>query len=345
MTERYEYSRRRFMTAAAAFGGAAAAVGLAGGARAAGRGGARVARERRTGDRLVELTIDSPALGGQETVVLLTPRGWERRAAGRTWPVLWLLPGGDGDERIWTEQHLVQDIGELRDTLVVMPGMPLFGFYTDWWNGGAGGPPAVETFHLREVLPLLERDYGAGRARAVGGDSQGGFGALSYTARHPGLFRAAASYSGAVHPLAHPEVWLSGARYVGVDGTAIFGDPVAQRHVWEAHDPWYLADALRHTPVYLAAGDGTAGELDGPDPEPDPFIPGTEEWVERLPDDVISLTEAICGIETRALADRLIMRGTPVTAHFYPGTHGGTYGRRELRSSMPLLLRALDGGA
>jgi hypothetical protein len=31
-----------------------------------------------------------------------------------------------------------------------------------WWNHRAGGPPAVETFHLGEVRSLLERDYAAG---------------------------------------------------------------------------------------------------------------------------------------------------------------------------------------
>ncbi|WP_210584629.1 alpha/beta hydrolase-fold protein [Streptomyces sp. GESEQ-35] len=52
-------------------------------------------------------------------------------------------------------------------------------FYTDWFNAGRGGPPAVETFHLEEVRPLLERHYGAGTRRAAAGESQGGFGALS----------------------------------------------------------------------------------------------------------------------------------------------------------------------
>ncbi|MEK8145959.1 hypothetical protein NKH18_46350 [Streptomyces sp. M10(2022)] len=34
----------------------------------------------------------------------------------------------------------VQDLAELRDVLVVMPGMPLFGFWTDWWNHGREAP-------------------------------------------------------------------------------------------------------------------------------------------------------------------------------------------------------------
>ncbi|MFD5570668.1 alpha/beta hydrolase [Streptomyces cadmiisoli] len=168
--------------------------------------GARVLLAQDAGDRLVDLTIDSPALGRTATVRLLTPDGWEQRRPGQSWPTLYLLVGGDGNHKAWPEDYPVglTELHELRNVLVVMPEMPLFGFCTDWHNAGRGGPPAVESFHLKEVLPLLERHYGAGVRRAAAGESQGGFGALSYAGRHPGMFRAAASYSGFVHPLRHP---------------------------------------------------------------------------------------------------------------------------------------------
>ncbi|MGI3202366.1 alpha/beta hydrolase [Streptomyces sp. GLT-R25] len=159
--------------------------------------GARIIAEEKAGERLVDLTVDSPALGRTAKVRLLTPDGWDRRRPGETWPTLYLLVGGDGNYKAWTEDYdaRLQELPALRDVLVVMPEMPLFGFYSDWFNGGEGGPPAVETFHLREVRPLLERRHGGGVRRVAAGESQGGFGALSYAARHPGLFRAVASYS------------------------------------------------------------------------------------------------------------------------------------------------------
>ncbi|WP_405956530.1 alpha/beta hydrolase [Streptomyces phaeochromogenes] len=92
----------------------------------------------------------------------------------------------------------------MHDVLVVMPEGGQVGFYGNWWNHAAGGPPAWETFHLDELRPLLERHYGAGTRRAVAGLSMGGFGAVSYAARRPDLVRAAASYSGPVH-LLHPD--------------------------------------------------------------------------------------------------------------------------------------------
>ncbi|WP_258534338.1 alpha/beta hydrolase family protein [Streptomyces sp. PT12] len=297
---------------------AAVPTGPAAAAPARGAEGARVVEERGSGERITDLTVSSPALGGEGRVRLLTPEGWEERGAGDSWPVLYLLPGGDGDHLTWTVDFRIQDLPELRDTVVVMPDMPLFGFYSDWWNGGAGGPPAVATYHLDEVVPLLERRYGAGERRVAAGLSQGGFGAVSYAARNPGMFRAVASYSGFVHPL-------------------------AQRRLWAAHDLYHLAHRLRGVPVYLASGDGRLGALDPPGTSPDEEVPGLEDPENPFPDDVLSPTETLMGEESRLLAERLRAAGADVTTHFYAGTHAPAYWEAELRRSLPMLLEALHG--
>ncbi|MFD3373033.1 MULTISPECIES: alpha/beta hydrolase [unclassified Streptomyces] len=305
--------------------------------------GARIIAEEKAGERLVDLTVDSPALGRSAKVRLLTPDGWEERRPGETWPTLYLLVGGDGNYRAWTEDYdaRLQELPDLRDVLVVMPEMPLSGFYSDWFNSGEGGPPAVETFHLREVRPLLERRYGAGVRRVAAGESQGGFGALSYAARHPGLFRAVASYSGFVHPLRHPHAVRAGMTYLGLDWTAVWGDPVAERANWQAHDPYYLADRLRTTPVHVSAGDGTEGVFDPPGTPPDVEIPGLEDPADPFLEDAISPTETLMQRQSRSLAARLASVGAPVTTHFYAGTHSPPYWKRELYRSLPMLLRAL----
>ncbi|MFI8813110.1 MULTISPECIES: alpha/beta hydrolase [unclassified Streptomyces] len=327
------HSRRTLLASAAVLG----AGGLLGAAPA--RAAGRVIAERRLDERLIELTVDSPALGARSTVALLTPRGWDRRRPGDTWPTLYLLAGGDGDHTTWRTLFRVQEPAELHDVLVVMPAMPLFGFWTDWLNHGKGGAPRVRTYFLREVMPLMEERYGAGPIRAAAGESQGGFGALGFAARLPGLFGAVAAFGAPVHPVRHPEMWLSGAEFLGVDGYAVFGDPSKDWETWLAWDPYRHAEGLRHTTVYLASGDGTPGPLDGEDP--DPHIPGTEKWAALASADVVSLTEAVCGEETRMLSARLRSLGAPVTTHIYPGTHSGTYGYRELRHALPMLLSAL----
>ncbi|MFD8936391.1 alpha/beta hydrolase [Streptomyces sp. NPDC059578] len=330
----YAHTRRAVLAGAAALGTTGSSW-----PRPAPVGSARIVGERRVDERLVELTVDSPALGDRSTVALLTPRGWDRRRPEDRWPTLYLLAGGDGDHTTWTTLFRVQDLHELQDVLVVMPGMPSFGFWTDWWNHGERGAPRVRTYFLREVLRLVEGEYGADQQRAAAGESQGGFGALGMAARVPGLFGAVAAFGAPVHPIRHPEMWLSGAKSAGVDGYAVFGDPWEQWKLWLDWDPYHRAEGLRRTPVHLACGDGTPGPLDGR--EPDPHIPGTEKWAALADPGVVSLTEAVCAEEARLLAGRLASLGAPVTTHLYPGTHGGTYGHRELRRALPMLLDAL----
>ncbi|XVQ09868.1 alpha/beta hydrolase [Spirillospora sp. CA-255316] len=292
-------------------------------------------------DRVIDLTLKSPALGGTGKVRLMTPDGWNENDHSKRWPVLYLLPGGDGDHTTFTEQYGIERIPELRDVLVVSPNMPMFGFYSNWWNGGKGGAPAVEDFHLKEVRTILERDYGAGTRRAVAGESQGGYGAVKYAAKHPGMFRAAASYSGFLHPLQYVKAISGGAEYLNIDWRRIWGDPVRQRHIWEAGDPYHLAGRLRGIPVHISSGDGTPGALDKP-VEPDPTIPGLQDLAVLFPEEVVSLTEAVMGDESRTVAHRYIEAGVPVTTHFYRGTHGPQYWKRELHRTLPMLLRSLD---
>jgi S-formylglutathione hydrolase FrmB len=209
---------------------------------------------------------------------------------------------------------------------VVTPEGGAAGWYSDWWNHGAGGPPAWETFHLTEVRRLLERGYGAGERRVIAGLSMGGAGALTYAARHRGMFRAAASYSGVVHPLLDPYGLLDAFHQFGaVDPYAIWGDPQAQRAIWMAHDPVYLAPWFRGTGLFLSVGDGTAGPFDPPGATDD--------------------GEAFLHQMNLVLAARLAQLRIPVTTDFYgPGTHSWPYWERELHRSLPMLLSALRRG-
>ncbi|MFF8097455.1 alpha/beta hydrolase [Streptomyces sp. NPDC016675] len=292
------------------------------------RPGAEVVAVTRVADRQVDLSVRSTALGGRTVQVrLLTPDGWDPHDRRRQhWPTLWLLHGCCGDYTSWTSMTDVAETERLRDVLVVMPEAGWNGWYSDWWNHGKGGDPAWETFHTVELRRLLERDWGAGGNRVVAGLSMGGQGALLYAARRPGMFRAAAAYSGSAHPLLNDE---SVARLMGFfagqgnDPLRVWGDPVAQRRVWEAHDPFHLARRLRSIPVYLSCGDGTTGPLDAP---------GST-----------SALEADFNRQNHALAAELQRVGAKkVTTHFYgPGTHTWPYWERELHASLPMLLDAL----
>ncbi|MEV3858888.1 alpha/beta hydrolase family protein [Streptomyces sp. NPDC050095] len=289
--------------------------------------GAEVVSVTQVADRQVDLSVRSDALGGRTVKVrLLTPDGWNPKDSHRHWPTLWLLHGCCGDYTSWTGATDVASVEVLRDVLVVMPEAGWNGWYSDWWNGGQGGDPAWETFHTQELRRLLERDWGAGSRRVVAGLSMGGQGALMYAARHPGMFRAAAAYSGSVHPLLNDE---SVNRIMGFfagqggDPLRVWGDPVAQRDIWAAHDPYHLAARLKSLPLYLSCGDGTAG----------PFDPPTAH----------DALEADFNRQNQALADELHRLGARrLTTNFYgPGTHRWAYWQRELHASLPMLLGGL----
>lgn len=264
-------------------------------------------------ERIVDLSVASPAVGHQH-VRLILPAGWEQRPDGR-WPVLYLLHGRWDDYRGWTRETDVVELTADLDLLVVMPDGGEHGFYSDWWNGGRGGPPQWETFHLVELPQLLERDWRAGTRRVVAGLSMGGFGAISYAARHPGFFRAAASFSGVLDIL-RP----------GVDvPTELWGDREEQADVWVSHDPASLATELAGTPLFVAFGDGDPGPLDAPGAATDDL----EAWLAGMNETFI---------------ERLTALGIDATVDAYGrGTHTWPYWERGLHGALPLLLDALAG--
>ncbi|MBI3257683.1 MAG: prolyl oligopeptidase family serine peptidase, partial [Actinobacteria bacterium] len=178
------------------------------------------------GSRLHELTMDSPAMGGKIKARLLVPIGWEQDP-DRPRPVLYLLHGANGNEGSWTSKPGLQEILAPYDVLVIMPDGGEAGFYSDWYNNGSGGAPAYETHHLVELRHILEEDYHANGRYAVAGASMGGLGTMSYAARHPDMFVAAASISGALDTgLADP---LGIQSLAGVSGVAA---PIDLTSVW-----------------------------------------------------------------------------------------------------------------
>lgn len=319
-----------FIVGIAGIAGLAASI-AAGGPAALADDGATVVGERRHRRRVLDLAIRSPVLAGVGHARLLLPRGWSRDAS-RTWPVLWLLHGeGAGREghTAWSDHSDIEELTEDADVIVVMPDAGPCGNYTDWWNRGGGGVPKWETFHLAELRQILERGYRAGTDRAVAGNAMGGLGAMAYAARHRGLFRAAASFSGPVHTLYRDPAGLDVADLVelsvaigepSLDWTDVWGDPDEQRVVWRQHNPYDLAGRLEGVRVHVSAGDGSPGPYDP--------RPGTG------PD----VLEALACTVSREFAGKLRKLGIPVSTHFYQGTHTWPYWRRELRAALPALL-------
>jgi S-formylglutathione hydrolase FrmB len=259
------------------------------------------------------LSIRSEAVGAT-SVRLLLPTGLDERP-DETWPVLFLLHGMWDDCTSWARETDVEELTADLDLIVAMPDGGHYGWYTDWWNYGQGGRPMWETFHLTELRRLLEEAFRASDRRAVAGLSMGGFGAMHYAARHPGLFRAVASFSGVL------DVAGAGSVPPPIDPQA-FGDRHAQADLIAEHDPMSLAEDLRGLALYVSWGNGQPGPLDPPGT---PF--GEDEaWI---------------GAGNERFVARLHDLGIAVTARGGPGTHTWPYWQRALHEAMPILLEAL----
>ncbi|WP_186382628.1 alpha/beta hydrolase [Amycolatopsis rhizosphaerae] len=280
----------------------------------------KVLADRETGEGLREIRVHSPALGREVSLAVRTPPGWRPGDHGRH-PVLYLLHGSSDDHTCWRRHTDLLRLAAGSGLLVVMPDGGRLGFYTDWRvPDRAGTVPHWETFHLDEVRTLLEQRFGAGELRLAAGISMGGYGALRYAMRRPGMFRAVASLSGLVH-LTRPGMGaLLGLLSVreGIPPGRIWGPRRRAFATWAANDPCRHAEAFRGTEVLLAAGDGTR-------------VPG-EETVPGM-----GLIERTARAANEEFAERLRTAGVDVTTHFTAGTHFWGTWRAHLAALWPRL--------
>ena len=309
---------------------AVAAVMVAGAATPAGAAdhGIQLLSSQRLDPRLTELTLSTGALRAPTHVRVLLPSGY-RKQKPRRYPVLFLLHGAFGNYQDWTTKGSAETITGHRKLIVVMPDGGQGGWYTDWVNRGQGGPPEWESFHIGELLPWVDdhfRTDARRRARGIAGLSMGGFGAMSYAARHPNLFSWAASFSGAVDIVNYPPVAAVIDLEAPVDGGLPgdqFGDRVLQEPNWRAHNPWDLAANLRGMHLIIDTGNGQPGPLDPPNRTFDPIENGVESM-------------------SVSLHERLASLGIPHLWNDYgPGTHSWPYWQRDLSEAMPSLMSSL----
>ena len=215
---------------------------------AAGRRGIELVGQRRLDDRLSELTFRSPLLVERTHARVLLPRGYSRST--RRYPVLYLLHGAVDDYRSWTTKGDAEALTAGLPLIVVMPDTGPIGGYVDWLRGGN----RWETFHLTKLVPWIDRRYrteGRRAGRAVAGLSMGGFGSMSYAARQPDSFAAAASFSGAVDSV-NPAIQA-------VTPEDTYGPFATQEIRWRGKNPVDLAANLRGLRLVLRTGNGAPG--------------------------------------------------------------------------------------
>jgi S-formylglutathione hydrolase FrmB len=254
--------------------------------------------------------------------------------SGLRYPVVYLLHGAGDTFETWSQNTDVIDFSAAFPVIIVMPDGGRnadAGWYSDWKDGSR----QWETFHIDVLIPFVDATYntlGDGH-RATMGLSMGGFGAMSYAARHASLFQAAASFSGAVDTrYAAP---ASGVFFKNLHDTfgtpddRVWGDQLQDEATWRAHNPTDRVADLACAELFIASGDGTPGGPAGDDPNnPGGYL--IEQFIFQMN---LSFVRA------------LTLAGVPFHTDFYGGGyHGWPYWERELHWALPQVVPVIAAG-
>jgi enterochelin esterase-like enzyme len=153
-----------------------------------------------------QIKVASPALGGRsQSVYVYLPPGYAAHPSKR-YPVLYLLHGFPGRPLAFlltvrmgvVEDELVAK-HEAQPLILVMP-FGSTGTFTDKeWANGIGPYEGWRTFVSRDVVHVIDARYrtiAARYGRAIGGLSEGGYGALNIAMHTPQEFSLVESWSG-----------------------------------------------------------------------------------------------------------------------------------------------------
>lgn len=212
------------------------------------------------------LTIDSEILRTTVRYTIYLP--FDYTTSTRSYPVVYLLHGGNGDETTWIhlgEVHLTADALILNRSIppmiMVMPAAGNSRYVNNYDNS-----VRYEDFFFDEFIPYIESVYrivSDKRSRSVLGSSMGGYGSLVYALRHPDVFAAGVSFAGSFCEdervlRMSDEQWNRSTRGP-VYGLDLHGEDRFTDH-YRAYDPCHIVEngdpeTLSTVSLYLDCGD------------------------------------------------------------------------------------------
>ena len=166
---------------------------------------------------LQRVLVPSPALGGrrQETYVYL-PSGYVAHPH-RRYSVLYLLHGFPGRPLAFidtVQMGVVDDAltgsGRAQPLILVMPFGSTGTFTDEEWANGATAGNGWATFVSRDLVRYVDSHYRTIRSaagRAIGGLSEGGYGAINIALQDPREFHVVESWSGYQRPARIPQIY------------------------------------------------------------------------------------------------------------------------------------------
>jgi S-formylglutathione hydrolase FrmB len=239
---------------------------------------------------------DHDLVKGKLVTNVVLPTGYTSR---KCWPVLYLLHGTADSPAPVSLQWLQIDNGELLKmkipAILVIPGSGDSWWINNWWHGYRH--PAWESWLIQDIVPLVTQRLHVCHGRSehsIAGLSMGGYGAIYLATQRPDYFGSAASFSGVLDPesASFQEIFPAFPTYWGpLDKFYAIG-----------HDPLALVDNLKHTRVFVGAGNG---------------VPSAGEE----PSAIGNLEESEFDQESIAFVSRARSAGVSVNFDQYTGTH------------------------
>jgi S-formylglutathione hydrolase FrmB len=197
------------------------------------------------------LEVASTAMSKTYKAAVVLPNSYAK--SKNTFPVLYLLHGAYGHFGDWLKntpnKELVKNLADQYNIIIVMPEGETFSFYLDSpVNKGS----QFETYITQEVIQKVDKTYrtiATKNGRVITGLSMGGHGALYLSAKHPELFCAAGSMSGAVDM----------STMLNRDSSAqiikliepVFGDKSNDIKMYEQHAVLNMADKIKENKLPL----------------------------------------------------------------------------------------------
>lgn len=215
------------------------------------------------------LAIPSTAMGKTYNAAVVLPNSYSKSKA--KYPVMYLLHGAYGHFRDWLKstpnKMTVKDLADQYDIIIVMPEGETFSFYLD---SPVNKVSQFETYITKEVIQKIDQTYRTiheKKGRVITGLSMGGHGALYLATKHPDLYAAAGSMSGAVDMGTMKNMGVDAPERIDKLMEPVFGPEGAPQEVYTAHAVLNMVDKMKANALPLIIDCGVDDFLIGPNRE------------------------------------------------------------------------------
>ncbi|WP_247237347.1 alpha/beta hydrolase family protein [Telluribacter sp. SYSU D00476] len=206
------------------------------------------------GAKVDSLDIPSAAMGKTYKAAVVLPASYAN--SSKPYPVLYLLHGGGGRFSDWLsntpDKMLLHKLADQYNLIIVTPEGERLGGYLD---SPFQKDNKFETYITKEVVEKIDGTYRTIRdrkGRVITGLSMGGHGALFLSGRHPELYCAAGSMSGALD--LNADTWKitpEFAKQIAPGFERILGPKGATPDQYAAHSVVYMAEKMKTNDVRI----------------------------------------------------------------------------------------------